>query len=192
GGRVVDPRTAQFSRGPILHEMPPGRSPFRRDPPAQVRAAVIERDPEPLGRLRPDLPAALEALVARCLQKDPDRRFARTDEIASEMAALAGRSRSGSLAEAPPLPRPAAPAPVPVEVLPPSAPPPASVYHVQNGDQVRTYDEGKLVGLIRKGKLTGLELARRDDEDQWQPLFESRVFRREVPTAGNPRDAARF
>src|SRR5262249_51468841 len=87
-GRAVDQRTHQFSLGLILHEMATGRSPFRRDTPAQVLAAVIERDPEPLGRLRPDLPAGLEALVARCLQKDPGRRFARTDEIASEMAAL--------------------------------------------------------------------------------------------------------
>jgi hypothetical protein len=48
------------------------------------------------------------------------------------------------------------------------------------------------VALIRKGKLTGVELSRRDDEEQWQPLFESRVFRREVPTAGDPREAARL
>ena len=44
-----------------------------------------------------DVPAALDALVSRCLQKDPERRFAKTDELASELAALAGRSRSGSL-----------------------------------------------------------------------------------------------
>jgi len=187
-GRTVDHRTDQFSLGAILHEMATGRPPFRRDTPAQVIAAVIERDPEPLGRLRADVPAALDALVSRCLQKDPERRFARTDELASELAGLAGRSRSGSRSEA-----------ISVEVLPPAPPAPplpasttAGVYHVQRGDQVQSYDEAKLVALIRRGKLSGMELVRRDDEERWQPLFESRVYRREVPTAGDPRDAARI
>ena len=182
-GRTVDHRTDQFSLGLILHEMTTGRPPFRRDTPAQVIAAVIERDPEPLGRLRPDVPRALEALVSRCLQKDPERRFAKTDELASELAVLAGRSRSGPRGEA-----------ISAEIVPPSParPSTAGLYHVQKGDQVQSYDEAKLVALIRRGKLTGMELARRDDEEEWQPLFESRLYRREVPTSGDPRDAARI
>jgi serine/threonine-protein kinase len=51
-GRAVDQRTDQFSVGLILYEMATGRPVFRRDTPAQVLAAVIERDPEPLRRLR--------------------------------------------------------------------------------------------------------------------------------------------
>ena len=189
-GRAVDHRTDQFSLGLILHEMATGRPAFRRDTPAQVIAAVIERDPEPLGRLRPDVPSALEALVSRCLQKDPERRFAKTDEMASGLAGLAGRSRSGSRAETA-APSPSAAAAVSVEVLPSTAPPPG-IYHVQTGDEVRSYDEQKLVTLIRRGKLSGVELVRRDDDDRWQPLFESHVYRREVPISGDPRDAARM
>jgi len=179
-GRAVDYRTDQFSLGLILHEMVTGRPSFRRDTPAQVLAAVIERDPELLGRLRGDVPGALESLVARCLQKDPERRFAKTDDLASELTALAGRSRSGALVSA-----------VSVEVLPAAAPT-AGVYHVQTRDRVHSYDEAKLVDLLRRGRLTGMELARRDGEELWQPLFESRVYRREVPTSGDPRDAARM
>src|SRR5262249_44080006 len=67
-----------------------------------------------------------------------------------------------------------------------------SVYHVHAGDKVRDYDEAELAEAIRKGKLTGLELARRDQEEVWEPLFESHVYRREVPSAGDPRDAARW
>ena len=190
-GRTLDHRTDQFSFGLILHEMATGRPAFRRDSPAQVLAAVIERDPEPLGRLRPDVPAGLASLVSRCLEKDPARRFARTDELASELAALAGRSRSGPLAETRVVPNP--PSAVSVEVLParvaPLAAPP--IYHVQAKRRVRSYDEGELAKLIRRGKLSGVELVRRDDEEQWQPLFESRVYRREVPTLFDPRDAAR-
>ena len=192
-GRTVDHRTDQFSLGLILYEMATGRPAFRRDTPAQVLAAVIEREAEPLGRLRGDVPTALEALVSRCLQKDPERRFKKTDELAAELAALAGRSRSGSLAEKARVPAETSPA-VSVEVLPAKTPPPASppVYHVQTRRRVKAYDEGELAHLIRRGKLTGVELVRRDDEEQWQPLFESKVYRREVPTLTDPRDAARM
>jgi hypothetical protein len=173
--------------------MATGRPTFRRDTPAQVLAAVIERDPEPLRRLRPEIPEALEALVIRCLQKDPGRRFAKTDDLAAELGALAGRSRSGSLVAAAPLSRPSS-SPLSAEVLlagllPPRPKEPA-VYHVQEGDKVKSYDEEKLSALLRKGKLSGVELVRTDDEEQWQPLFESRIYRRVVPTSGDPRNAA--
>src|SRR6185436_17268463 len=195
-GRTVDHRTDQFSLGLILYEMAAGRAAFRRDTPAQVLAAVIEREPEPLSRLRGDVPSALEALVSRCLQKDPERRFKKTDELSVELAALAGRSRSGSLAEKPRFAAATSPA-LSAEVVParppttaaPAAPP---VYHVQTRRRVKAYDEGELTHLIRRGKLTGVELVRRDDEEQWQPLFESKVYRREVPTLTDPRDAARM
>ena len=217
-GRPVDHRTDQFGAGLVIAEMATGRAVFRRDTPAQVLAAVIEREPLPLRSLRPDAPAALEALVSRCLEKDPERRFARTDELAAGLAALAGRSRGGSLASVglaslgpPPLPTPPSPAPpappAPSLAAGPVARPPAisaeivsasSTYSVQRGHRrrpgraVERYDETELAELIRRGKLTGAELVRRDDEEQWRPLFESRVFRREVPTTGDPRDAARW
>ena len=189
-GRPVDRRTDQFSLGLIVHEMLTGRPAFLRDTPAQVLAAVIERDPEPLARTRSDVPAGLEALVIRCLQKDPERRFPKTDDVASELLALAGRSRSGSLAPAggtvvPPLPK-APSEPVSAEIVRPVS----STYRVQVGDDVKVYEEPKLVALIRRGKLSGAELARRDDEDDWRPLFESRVFRREVPAVADPRTLA--
>ncbi len=199
-GRPVDGRTDQFAVGLILGEMATGRPLFRRETPAEVLAAVIERDPEPLRQLRPDVPEPLEALVSRCLQKDPARRFAKTDELAAELAALAGRSRHGSLASAPSAPGAA----VSAEIVPaPSAPPrpvAPAVYHVQTdldfsgrgGGKVRSYDELELADRIRSGKLTGVELVRREGEEVWQPLFESHVFRREVPNAGDPREAARW
>ena len=199
-GRPVDGRTDQFAVGLVLGEMATGRPLFRRDTPAEVLAAVIERDPEPLRTLRPDVPEGLEAVVARCLQKDPARRYAKTDELAAELAALAGRSRHGSLAGVPSAPGPA----VSAEIMPPpgpSRPSAPAVYHVQtdfgvpsrrHGPRIRSYDELELVDRIRSGRLTGVELVRREGEEVWQPLFESHVFRREVPHAGDPWQAARW
>jgi serine/threonine protein kinase len=189
-GRPVDHRTDQFAVGLILGEMATGRPLFRRDTPAQVLAAVIERDPEPLRQLRPDVPPALEALVARCLQKDPARRFARTDELASELATLAGRSRAGSLPNGVVPPPPAA---VSAELVPPSRRGNSSLYHLQKemGKKLRRYDELELRHLIQRGRLTGVELVRRDDEERWQPLYETQLFRREVPNSGDPASAAR-
>jgi hypothetical protein len=192
-GRPLDHRTDQFSLGLIVHEMLTGRPTFRRDTPAQVLAAVIEREPEPLARLRADVPPELEAVVTRCLQKDPERRFPNTDVLASEMSALAGRSRAGSLAagsRVPSLPPPL-PSAVSAEVVRPG-PLARAAYHVQAKRGTKRYEEAELTELIRKGKLTGAELVRRDDEDRWQPLYESQVYRREVPTVGDPRDAARM
>ena len=201
-GRPVDSRTDQFAVGVVLSEMATGRALFRRETPAQVLAAVIERDPEPLGRVRADVPSALEAVVSRCLQKDPERRFEKTDDLAAELARLAGRSRAGSRVDAelvPPGSASAASAEVvpPVPALPPlpvlPRPGVTAVYHVQTeGEKVRRYDEDTLAKRIRSGKLSGVELVRRDDEDGWQPLYESRIFRREVPTSGDPRTAARW
>ena len=191
-GRPVDARADQFAVGLILAEMATGQPVFRRETPAQVLAAVIEREAEPLRSLRPDAPDALEAIVSRCLQKDPALRFEKTDELAAQLASLAGRSRAGSLGGVPVV----SPA-ISAEIVPARSP---SVYHVQVGvgfggsdhGRVRRYDERALVAEIRDGKLTGVELVRRDDEERWQPLFESHVFRREVPSTGDPRDAARW
>jgi len=169
----------------VLHEMATGRPSFRRDTPAQVLAAVIERDPEPLSRLRPDVPASLDALVVRCLRKDPGARFARTEDLAAELAALAGRGRS--IAER-------APAAITAELMPPLPAAPAGRslrYHVQTDDKVKEWDEQQLTDRIRDGKLSGLELVRRSDEESWQPLFETRIYRLEVPNAGDPRESAR-
>jgi hypothetical protein len=188
-GQPLDHRTDQFSFGLIVYEMCTGRPAFHRETPAQVLAAVIERDPEPLRLLRPEAPEALEALVTRCLQKDPDRRFPATDTLLADTLALAGRSRAGSVAASPsappPLPLPA------VVVRPPEAPRP-SLYHVQTNEKVKRFDEQELASEIRDGKLTGLELVRYDDQEEWRPLFESRIYRREVPSLGDPRRAAQL
>jgi len=200
-GDTVDGRSDQFAAGAILAEMATRRALFHRGTPAEVLAAVLEHDAEPLRTMCADAPPALEAVVARCLEKEPGRRFERTHDLAAELATLAGRSRAGSLGGARPSPPGADP--ISAEILhgPPARrhEPPARrvVYHVQaglsrgRGRRIRRYEEEDLADEIRRGRLTGAEMVRRGDEETWQPLYESRVFRREVPGA-DPRDAARW
>jgi serine/threonine protein kinase len=199
-GQPVDACSDQFAVGLILAEMATGQPVFRRATPAEVLAAVIEREAQPLRRSRPDAPEALEAIVARCLRKQPALRFEKTDDLAAQVAGLADSFRMASLGGPPPVPA-GLPSAISGELVSSGVPQPTARYHVQTvaglgsdsgGGKVVVFDEEQLVSRIRDGKLTGVELARRDDEERWQPLFESRVFRREVPNAGDPREAARW
>jgi serine/threonine protein kinase len=86
-GRPVDARTDVFALGVCLYEMLAGKRPFGGN--AQELLVAITRDePEPLARHNPRVPAALEALVARSLAKDPARRYASAREVVRELEAL--------------------------------------------------------------------------------------------------------
>jgi TolB-like protein/tRNA A-37 threonylcarbamoyl transferase component Bud32/Tfp pilus assembly protein PilF len=93
-GRPVDFRSDQFSFGLIVYEMLSGRRAFDRQTPVETLAAVMRDEPPPLATLRPGLPPKLENMVARCLAKQPEERFASTRELAAALEAVS----AGSLA----------------------------------------------------------------------------------------------
>ncbi len=95
-GRPVDFRSDQFAFGLILYEMLSGQRAFDRATPVETLAAVIRDEPVPLASLRPGIPPRLERVIATCLAKRPEDRFASTRELASALDALA----SGSIAVA--------------------------------------------------------------------------------------------
>ncbi len=81
-GGAVDPRTDLYAWGVMAYELLAGVHPFAGCSTAQaVLAAQISDVPRPLGAVRPELPAALAALVDRCLAKDPDARPATASEL---------------------------------------------------------------------------------------------------------------
>jgi serine/threonine protein kinase len=80
-GRPVDARTDVFSFGVLLYEMLSGRQPFAGDSRLETATAILRDDPPPLGELRGDLPAEVQAILARCLAKQPDRRFASGEQL---------------------------------------------------------------------------------------------------------------
>ena len=72
--RPPDYRSDQFSLGSILYEMATGKLAFKKDTTPQTLAAIIEEDPEPIRKLNEEVPVELEAIIKRCLAKDPAER----------------------------------------------------------------------------------------------------------------------
>jgi formylglycine-generating enzyme required for sulfatase activity/pimeloyl-ACP methyl ester carboxylesterase len=84
-GQPVDARTDLYAIGIMAYEMLDGRPPFTGTTPQAILASQVTRDPQPLAERRPDLPPELVALVMRCLEKDPDRRWQSAEELLNRL-----------------------------------------------------------------------------------------------------------
>ena len=89
-GEDVSHRSDMFSLGVVHYEMLAGRRPFTGESGGKVLFNLVSNDPEPLLRLRPDLPPALAEILLRSLQKKPEDRFENWAEFALDLA-KAGR-----------------------------------------------------------------------------------------------------
>ena len=85
-GLPVDHRSDQFSLGAVLYETLTGKRAFRADTPADVLAAIIRDEPEPLEALAPSVPVHVRLLLERLLAKDPSERWDSTRDLARDLA----------------------------------------------------------------------------------------------------------
>ncbi len=95
----VDARADIWALGVVLYELLTGKHPFFDENSMAVLARIYAEDPTPIRDLRPDVPNGLVAVVARCLKKDVDARFANVAELASalEPFAPAGQVSTGRI-----------------------------------------------------------------------------------------------
>ena len=87
-GEAVDARTDLFALGIVLYELASGRQPFAAGTHADVTSAILRDRPKPLGLLRRDLPADLDRIVSRCLEKDRSERVQSALDVGNELRRL--------------------------------------------------------------------------------------------------------
>jgi len=96
-GKKVDARSDIFSFGSLLYEVITGRRAFRGETRVSTLSAILKEEPQPPSSVAEDVPRDLEKIVARCMRKDPGRRFQLMEDVKIALEELKEESDSGKL-----------------------------------------------------------------------------------------------
>src|SRR6516162_777380 len=91
-GKEADARSDIFSLGCVLYEMISGGKGFQGKSQLSVMTAILESEPEPLSKLQPLSPPALDHVVETCLVKEPDARWQNASDVGRELRWIADSS----------------------------------------------------------------------------------------------------
>ncbi len=87
-GHVADHRADIFAFGAILYEMLADKRAFQKSTSAETMTAILKEDPPGISQIVPATPPALQRVVHRCLEKNPERRFQSASDLAFALEAL--------------------------------------------------------------------------------------------------------